>query len=500
MRRRRSRKGTSAPNPVLSGLPLPEPGAWLAMAMVAAALALGGGGTSNPLTEAVLQPVLALLCALPLLVPMLARGLGPVPRAGWALAALVLVIPLLQLVPLPPALWHALPGRAPQVAALALAHADGAWMPWSMAPARTLASLVAMVPPVLVLLHVARLDLAGRIWTCVAIAAMGLVSMALGVLQISHAGGFTWSLYPFYNAGKIDGFQANHNAEADVLAIALMALGVACAAWLQGTSRRSGAWLVAGTGLMIGMLALFLTGSRTGIALAPLAVIAFIAMLWPWLRAAMARLRRNGRRAGRRADRLVLAGLAAAVLGLFVAGIAALTRLAAVGRVLDRFARLEDSRADIWADTLHAIGKVWPMGGGIGSFPVLFNAAERLETVRPPAAGRAHNEWLEWTLEAGLPGLVVLAALVGLLVWLLWNALRRDVFGLQVTMRRASTLFACACLLLLGLHACDDFPMRTMSLAVLAAIAAAFLLDRQPAVSAPSAQGEPDDALPSQRA
>jgi hypothetical protein len=54
------------------------------------------------LTETILQPLLALLVALPLALPRLRTGLAPVSRTCLVLAALVLVVPILQLIPLPP--------------------------------------------------------------------------------------------------------------------------------------------------------------------------------------------------------------------------------------------------------------------------------------------------------------------------------------------------------------------------------------------------------------
>ena len=119
------------------------------MAALAVALVLGGGGTTNPGTEMILQPLVALLLALPLLHPKLADGLGPIPRPAWVIAALVLVIPVLQLIPLPPAIWHSLPDRAPEIASLSLIGQADRWMPWSMAPARTFISFLAMVVPAL---------------------------------------------------------------------------------------------------------------------------------------------------------------------------------------------------------------------------------------------------------------------------------------------------------------------------------------------------------------
>lgn len=477
-RRRSSRRSSrkSALRIQHGPLPLPQTGELLAMAALAAAMVLGGGGTTNPLTEALLEPVLALTAALPLILPALSRGLGPVPRQAWTLAGLVLLIPVLQLVPLPPFLWQALPGREAEVAALALTGSSGRWMPWSIAPARTFISLIATIAPVLTFLLMARLERTGRTWACMAIVILGLVSMLLGTLQLSHAGGFTWSLYPYYNMGKLDGFQANHNAQADILSIALMAFGVTCVALLQSSARPALVWTLALAGLGMSAVALLLTGSRMGIALAPLGMVVFGVILWPALRRQIVL-----------PSRKLLGALALALAALLALAGMALVRLPAVAAVMARFSNLEDSRADIWIDTLHAIGGVWPMGGGVGSFPVLFNAAERLEVVRPTLAGRAHCDWLEWTLEAGLPGLLVLAAILGLAGLLAWRAFNRDVRpdrGRRTDiLARAQTLFALGSLAQIGLHALADFPMRSMALAVLCAAAVAMLMPLAPATT-----------------
>ncbi|WP_317974644.1 O-antigen ligase family protein [Novosphingobium pituita] len=471
----------------------PAAGEMIAMVAVASAIALGGGGTTNPLTETILQPLLAVLAGLPLILPRLRIGLSAPPRSTWILAFLVLIVPILQLIPLPPSLWQALPGRAAESASLALVHAGHAWMPWSMAPARTFISLLAMVGPVLVLLLAAGLDQAGRTWLCITIAAMGLVSIVLGVLQLSHADGFSWSLYPYYNNGKLDGFQANHNAQADVLGIALMAFAVGCTALHQSTSRPMLVWILAATGLTVAALALFLTGSRTGIALMPLPMLVSAAILLPTAHGIILRAKRR-----------IIIGLGAAGLVLTGVGSLALARLPAIKAVFDRFNDLENTRAEIWTDTWHALGTVWPIGGGIGSFPVLFNAAERLEVVSPIQAGRAHNDWLEWALEAGLPGIFVLVLVLGLIGLLAWQAMRITAVSPRAFMKRhrasrqgtgnslvarAQTLFACGTLLVLGAHALDDFPVRAMALACLAAVAVGLLTP--PRLSAPETLSSP---------
>lgn len=463
--RRRSRersRGNGSKTPRFLGdmaLAPPPAGVIAIMAALVVALVLGGGGTTNPGTEMILQPLVALLLALPVLHPRLATGLGPIPPAAWTIAGLVLIVPLLQLIPLPPSLWHTLPHREMEVASLGLIGQADRWMPWSMAPARTFISLLAMVIPVLLLLSIARTDLLGRLWLCATIVLVAGASVMLGALQLSHAAGHNWTLYSYAHFGVIVGFQANHNAEADLLSIALMACGVLAAYFVRLSRNRTVFWGAVVFTCIIMLVTVFLTGSRTGIALLPIALSCCAAILWPLAR----------QQFSRRTLWLGLSGGAAAIGLVLVIGVNS------VDRVLSRFSNLNDSRRDIWIDTLHAISQVWPAGGGVGSFPPIFNAAERLEVVRNTVAGRAHNDWMEWALEGGLPGLVVLLALLAIVSTLAWNRISSELREKGTLQSRAQALFSIGIMIQLGVHALDDFPLRELSLASLLSMAVAML-------------------------
>jgi len=437
----------------------PLPGTALCMLLVALSMVLGGGGTVNPQTEMILQ-----VCTGLIMIPLVAsadmqRGLGPVQMPALCLGGLVLLVPVLQLVPLPPSVWHALPGRSVEIQSLALVSADNAWMPLSMAPARTFASLLAMICPVLLMLQVSRLSVRGRNWLCVVIVSGGMLSLVLGVLQLSHTGDFDWSLYSEYSKGFLVGFQANRNAQADVLLTAMLAAGALASARL-GNGRSSlltwTALLLALVSLLIGLI---MTGSRTGIALAAV-MFSFIGlMLLP-----------------------LLQNRKAVVYGLFGSGATAivsaglLLQLQSVQRIADRFSFAREARWDLWADTWHAATEVWPFGSGIGTIVPMLEAAERLEVVDPTRPVRAHNDWLEWTLEAGLPGLVALGLVTAVLGFLVFRAVMEASRGDVTSSRRAQIIFACGFLSIEALHAIVDYPMRSMSLAMLTAVAAAFLL------------------------
>ena len=109
--------------------------------LIAAAMAVGGGGSPAPFPEMLLEwGALAIVAA----VAWRDRDPAPRPRLALAFAAALLVLPALQLVPLPPGLWRSLPGREMEAAALALVDAEDRWMPGSVSPPRTLVALLAV--------------------------------------------------------------------------------------------------------------------------------------------------------------------------------------------------------------------------------------------------------------------------------------------------------------------------------------------------------------------
>lgn len=159
----------------------------------------------------------------------------------------------------------------------------------------------------------------------------------------------------------------------------------------------------------------------------------------------------SGSRSGAGAAIAAVAVIMARTLGArrlllpFAAGIAILALSGAAA--VDRLMRLDivTSRWAPWADMTN-LWRFFPVfGAGIGSFreaywPYQMNAAYEFWQ-------HAHNEYLEWSIEAGVAGLLV--------VWLTGRALRRSVV-LAVWARDASI----GVLVASGLQALLDFPMR----------------------------------------
>ncbi|MFC4294428.1 tyrosine-protein kinase family protein [Novosphingobium tardum] len=179
---------------------------------------------------------------------------------------------MLQLLRLPPSLWTALPGRGDIAAALDLAGSGATWQPLSISPPRTFASLLSLVPPLLMMAATASASPATRRTLLQTLVELVLLSALVGMAQVA-TGAEVLRFYSNSHMGYLTGFQANRNAQADVLAIAVM--GTA-ALYYDHSSRRSAGWAISCVVMLL--LALLLTGSRAGVAIGTL-VTAFAA-LW----------------------------------------------------------------------------------------------------------------------------------------------------------------------------------------------------------------------------
>lgn len=427
----------------------------IAILLIAAAMLLGGGGSPAPVPEMLLQVICAMLiAALLVAAPVPAAR---VPRPAWIIAGLLIVLPALQLVPLPPAIWHALPAREGERAALALVGAQDSWRPWSVSPARTLASLLALGPPVASLLLTASLARAGRNMVMGVIAGCGLLALLIGTLQIS-GGEANPARFYVPDAPYLNGFQANHNSAADVLLIAMVAFAGALREWSERRPGRLSAGVtlgVLGGGAILFSLGVFLTASRAGTALLPVAWLAVVAIAWPWLRFSRKTLIAIG------------VCVVAAALGLLML----FEMNGVIARVLSRYNFEGEFRPQLWRDALYAAQQYLPFGAGVGTFVPVFIAAERLEVVDPSLPNRAHNELLEVAMETGVVGLIAVSIGLFLLSRLLMAGLRRP-----PAESRAQVYFAAATFSIVALHSQVDYPLRSMSLACIAAAAAGLLM------------------------
>ncbi|MFM5907905.1 MAG: O-antigen ligase family protein [Novosphingobium sp.] len=422
-----------------------------------AAMVLGGGGSPAPVPEMMLQVLAA--CAAGLWILVARRGfrfMDADPKV-WIVTAFVLALPAIQLVPLPAFIWQNMKGREVMAAALDLVGEKDSWRPWTLDSGRTLSALLATLPPVAFLVMVASLRRGGRMAVIAVIAAMAGVSLVIGAGQI--AGGDSNALR-FYERGQgfLTGFQANHSATADVLLIAMVAAlaTIRDYADFHPVSRFTANYRLATSAGLVAMftIGVVLTGSRAGMLMLPLAWGACLMLVWPLLRVP--------------SRTVLLAG--AALLLAVVAGVI-FSGMGLTAEAVGRFTQSSEMRPQIWASTIFVVKQYFPWGAGMGNFMTVFAASEPLETVSSAFVNRAHNDYLELLVEGGVFGAMALAGLSWTIAGLARKAWQKAPAG-----SRAQVVFSLTTLAVIALHSIVDYPLRSMSLAFVAAAAVALLM------------------------
>jgi O-Antigen ligase len=151
----------------------------------------------------------------------------------------------------------------------------------------------------------------------------------------------------------------------------------------------------------------------------------------------------------------------------------------ALYRILDRFEAdpLQDARVVFSRRTYDAALAFMPFGSGLGTFVSIYAGRERVQDALPNTyANHAHNDYLELWLETGVPGLLLLAAVLTWLVWRSLQAWRRPATGAEAIDHWLARAASVAVVLLL-LHSALDYPLRTGAAMVVFAFACALLVD-----------------------
>lgn len=416
-----------------------------AAGFIVIALAIGGAGNRYPMLEMAVE-----LASLPLLFYYVA-GFGraiddSTARLAVGMAALALLLPLLQLVPLPPEIWTRLPGRSDTRQLLELIGAADQWLPISLDPESTWRSGIALLPGFAAFLAVLALRTAERARIVLLVIGFAVAGATLGALQT--AGLHRFILFESGHAGLATGLFTNRNHQALFLNIAGL---LAAAAGRLRQRGQPGLPPLVSVGLVLlfaaGVLA---TGSRTGVALlllsAPLALMA----LWP--------------------RDLKFRRVFVSTAGAMAVVIMAMTTSAGKA-ALARFASLDDARFAYWTDVRLAIAEYWPVGSGFGTFAEAYQRFESLAGVGPTYVNHAHNDFLELLMEGGLPALALLVVAIAFLAFAAVRLFRARRGQAWIVLGQTAAVG----LLIIVLHSVVDYPLRMLSLMTLFGILSALL-------------------------
>lgn len=433
--------------------------------LVAALVIVALGGGSNRTDVISLLYVRPCLIVILMAMAMLVRW-HDVAAYRWPfwlmVAALLLVI--LQLVPLPPAIWMALPGRAPVIDAAGIQGVAQVWRPLTLTPDLTLQAGLWFLAPAAAVLGWACLPERDRPAMIMAVIILCMASAVLGGLQASQGADSPLYLYRRTYQGNGVGLLANRNHQGALLALAFPLLWVMTL--LPTTSRR---WArirpIAATFCAFVLLpAILLTASRAGIALGLLGIVlaVLIAYQGPSIRF------------GGRVARVWPVAMAA---GLVACGglVAILGRALALDRLLGSDIE-SDLRVRYMSAVVTLVRTYFPAGSGLGSFDPVFRMGEPDLFLKPTFYNHAHNDYLEVILTAGLPGIMLLVAGAGWWLtrgWVLFRTPSEHDGGRDWS--RSLALAAWSAILILMLASIVDYPLRTPLLGFMIALLACWM-------------------------
>jgi O-antigen ligase len=428
---------------------------------------------------------------------------GREPDAGWQTAAwawaIILVVPALQLIPLPASIQrlvspvHAL--YMDRVDATGLVAGSPLHEAVSVFPHRTVEQLV-LFAALAAIFWVGRdllRDRGARRRLGIGLIALAVLETGFGLLQylgrIQH---------PFLAPSRLtadvaSGTFINRNHFAGVLEMAFpLAVAMAYGFFYTRISSTRTAWsrrwrailthprapvflllLFTGAWLCLGLI---FSMSRGGI-LALLLTAAFLSLL-------------TALRHSRRKIQLV-----ALLFVLVVAGYAiwlgldpVLTRFE---QLLDEDTVLTQGRFPVWEDTLVMIRDFPLLGVGLGNYRHVFLSYNR--TPMTVVYDHAHNDFLQYTAELGIPAGFTLFAVLIATVWCAGRGYVRS----ESVSRRAALLGAAGGVFSILVHSMTDFnlqiPANMALFALLLAAIAAVLAEERAGASSPGEAGSDDD-------
>lgn len=420
-----------------------------------------GGGTQ----QAIWSDAVAELTALPLLAIALfrlkTRAWSFSDRLALILLLCTLALPLLQLVPFPPAVWTALPARAPILAGFQAAQMPVPWEPLSLDPIATWRSFQVMLPAAAVFLACLTIERAARLLIVRVILLIAGISIGLDILQILGSIDSPFRFYSFnsYYAGI--GFFANANHNATLLLCAIPLTVGAFGQRLKVLEFRTGALVI-----ILSVIAAIIIGLTTTLSRAGL-LLAFVGGL-PTLMLA------PGLLGSKSTKRLLQAGAAIYVVAILVAFQFGFVSLS------EKFDRgiMSDLRWPVAKISWQAVLESFPAGTGVGSFvPVYEMHAPRELVLRDSYVNHAHDDWLELLLVGGLPATLLIALFLAWYATATIAAWRSNPSAQTADMALARAASIAVGLVLL--HSIVDYPLRTIAIEVLFAFCCSCMLSRR---------------------
>ncbi len=427
--------------------------------LVFAPLIMGG---NRPLPLLILElAAIVLLCLL-----LLRPGFGQqLPRPLLIALGALVVLPIVQLLPLPEFVWDWLPGREFYATASGAVGATSGYHAVSLIPAVTESALLVLLVPASVFLATVATSEAQLMRLINLFIGLAVIQAVIGLAQFGTGSMTVLASLEGEGVSAAHGTYPNSDHLAGLLEMALPVVLGLLIANIQiggGTQGRPGrkpslrqrisrlfssgirfnrVAIYAAAGIAI-LLGLTFSHSRTGVSLAMLGILVCSLVF--------------GRRVGgQRSSRLITA--------FTVIGVALALEIG-LSSVLGRFTGeglTDDLRWSIFAGTVQGIREFFPIGSGFGTYPAVFRRFQPGNV--PEFVNHAHNDYLEWLFEGGLPAGILMIVFLALYV-LRWRKIwPREEYCPPYGFMRLSAGIG---LLMMGLHGLVDFNLHIPANAV----------------------------------
>jgi O-antigen ligase len=332
------------------------------------------------------------------------------------------------------------------------------WRPIAMVPSLAWNALQSLIIPVTIVTLFSALHSDERARTYPLLLVVILASAFVGLAQFS---GVQVNNPLIDQVGSVSGMLANRNHFALMLACGCALMP----AWAFKSPRLLG-WRVAlsATFLLFLMLLILATGSRTGM------VMGVVAILIGWA-TVRGDIRRNTRSLPRWFVPVAIGALVVVIAGLVAISIGA-DRAVSVNRLME-LSPEEDLRRKALPTILSMIRIYFPVGSGLGGFDPIFRIHEPFDFLNSTYFNRAHDDFLEIAMEAGLPGILLV---IGGLIW--WAIASVRVWRAEPNGRIMRARLGSTIILLTAIASVVDYPARTPMMMAVLTLAACWLSDK----------------------
>ena len=375
------------------------------------------------------------------------------------IAGALLALMVLQLIPLPPSVWTALPERQIFADIADIAGIEQPWRPLTLSPSKTLNSLFALAVPIAAMMLYLNLDRDYRKRVVPVLIILCVISALWAIFQVIGPARGPLYIYRITNLGTGVGLFANRNHQAVMLASSIAMLG-----WYAGSlkphSKHAALKFSASIATILVFVPLiFITGSRAGLLLMVPALLLALFLVYfggYYPGAGSGKGRSTSSKYSLLSGRRMLLAIGiAAISGMAIASVL-LSRSLAFDRLF-KGNDVEELRLQLLPTLFTMIKDYMPWGSGFGSFEHVYKIYESQELLRPTYLNQAHNDWLQYPIEGGVPALLIAICAIIWLIRRLWIGAKN---WRSSNPAKYSVLMCIAVILYLLAASIGDYPLR----------------------------------------